>query len=237
MLTSKITKIGKAVICGGRGVGKTAMLEQLIYGHVTIDSELHSTIEDTYVASVDTGKGSRDMLRIYDTAGLQGNVQLPRHYLLFSDAFILVYDPSDPASLDMLAGIKSDIDKYKDKKEMIIIVIANMHSRHTRSTGALPINVTSPGGGSVAHSPNGNHHTNGSSTTQPVNDLIESNLNRANNWCARERIKHYTVNAMERASLYEPFIQLAIRMYPTQTKSSFPQLRQLTQKTSKVDNS
>ncbi|XP_053681365.1 NF-kappa-B inhibitor-interacting Ras-like protein isoform X2 [Anopheles nili] len=210
MLTSKITKIGKVVICGAKGVGKTAMLEQLIYGHVTIDSELHSTIEDTYVASVDTGKGSRDMLRIYDTAGLQGNVQLPRHYLLFSDAFILVYDPSDPASLDMLAGIKSDVDKYKDKKEMIIIVIANMRSRQTRSVGNTQLNN---------------------------NDLIESNLNRANNWCSRERIKHYTVNAMERASLYEPFIQLAIRMYPAQTKSSFPQLRQLTQKTSKVDNS
>ncbi|XP_049289292.1 NF-kappa-B inhibitor-interacting Ras-like protein [Anopheles funestus] len=241
MLTSKISKIGKVVICGGKGVGKTAMLEQLIYGHVTIDSELHSTIEDTYVASVDTGKGSRDMLRIYDTAGLQGNVQLPRHYLLFSDAFILVYDPSDPASLDMLAGIKSDIDKYKEKKEMIIIVIANMHSRQGRLTSGAPINAApSTGGGTLLHSPNGNHHqSNGANNSPQIsnNDLIESNLNRANNWCARERIKHYTVNAMERASLYEPFIQLAIRLYPTQTKSSFPQLRQLTQKTSKVDNS
>lgn len=80
--------------------------------------EIHSTIEDTYVASVDTGKGSRDTLRIYDTAGLQGSVQLPRHYLAYPDAFILVYDPSDPSSLDMLGGIKSDIDKYKDKKEV-----------------------------------------------------------------------------------------------------------------------
>ncbi|EAA05174.3 AGAP011283-PA [Anopheles gambiae str. PEST] len=232
MLTSKITKIGKVVLCGGKGVGKTAMLEQLIYGHVTIDSELHSTIEDTYVASVDTGKGSRDMLRIYDTAGLQGNVQLPRHYLLFADAFVLVYDPSDPASLDLLAGIKSDIDKYKDKKEMIIIVIANMHSRHPRSAGnGAPT-------GTVPQSPNGNqYHSTSNGSQISNNDLIESNLNRANNWCARERIKHYTVNAMERASLYEPFIQLAIRLYPTQTKSSFPQLRQLTQKTSKVDNS
>ncbi|XP_035902669.1 NF-kappa-B inhibitor-interacting Ras-like protein [Anopheles stephensi] len=239
MLTSKISKIGKVVICGGKGVGKTAMLEQLIYGHVTIDSELHSTIEDTYVASVDTGKGSRDMLRIYDTAGLQGNVQLPRHYLLFSDAFILVYDPSDPASLDLLAGIKNDIDKYKDKKEMIIVVIANMHSRQARLTGGQPMNAPTTGGHPLPHSPNGTHHSNGahSGPQSGNNDLIESNLNRANNWCARERIKHYTVNAMERASLYEPFIQLAIRLYPTQTKSSFPQLRQLTQKTSKVDNS
>ncbi|XP_055626656.1 NF-kappa-B inhibitor-interacting Ras-like protein [Toxorhynchites rutilus septentrionalis] len=216
MLTSKISKVGKVVICGAKGVGKTTILEQLIYGNITIDSEIHSTIEDTYVASVDTGKGSRDTLRIYDTAGLQGNVQLPRHYLSYPDAFILVYDPSDPTSLDMLGGIKSDIDKYKDKKEIFVIVIANMRSRQSRSANSSPINS--------------NHQ-------QLSNDAIESNLTRANNWCARERIKHYTVNAMERASIYEPFIQLACRLYPPQTKSTFPQLRQLTQKTSKVDNS
>ncbi|XP_062562838.1 NF-kappa-B inhibitor-interacting Ras-like protein [Armigeres subalbatus] len=218
MLTSKISKVSKVVICGGKGVGKTAILEQLIYGNVTIESEIHSTIEDTYVASVDTGKGSRDTLRIYDTAGLQGSVQLPRHYLTYPDAFILVYDPSDPSSLDMLGGIKSDIDKFKDKKEIFIIVIANMRSRQSRSAGSSPINSSQQ-------------------QYQMNNDAIESNLTRANNWCARERIKHYTVNAMERASLYEPFVQLASRLYPPQTKSSFPQLRQLTQKTSKVDNS
>uniref|UniRef100_A0A1Q3EXW1 Putative ras family small gtpase n=1 Tax=Culex tarsalis TaxID=7177 RepID=A0A1Q3EXW1_CULTA len=219
MLTSKISKVGKVVICGAKGVGKTSMLEQLIYGNVTLDTEIHSTIEDTYVASVDTGKGSRDTLRIYDTAGLQGSVQLPRHYLSYPDAFILVYDPSDPASLDMLGGIKGDIDKFKDKKEIFIIVIANMRSRQSRSTNSSP--MSSPQ----------------IQQQQQQTDAIESNLTRANNWCARERIKHYTVNAMERASLYEPFVQLASRLYPPQTKSSFPQLRQLTQKTSKVDNS
>ncbi|XP_039428721.1 NF-kappa-B inhibitor-interacting Ras-like protein [Culex pipiens pallens] len=218
MLTSKISKVGKVVICGAKGVGKTSILEQLIYGNVTLDTEIHSTIEDTYVASVDTGKGSRDTLRIYDTAGLQGSVQLPRHYLSYPDAFILVYDPSDPASLDMLGGIKADIDKFKDKKEIFVIVIANMRSRQSsRSVNSSPL--SSP------------------QIQQQQTDAIESNLTRANNWCARERIKHYTVNAMERASLYEPFVQLASRLYPPQTKSSFPQLRQLTQKTSKVDNS
>lgn len=44
--------------------------------------------------------------------------QLPRHYLQFPDGFILVYDPCDSTSLDMLAGIKADIDKNKDKKEV-----------------------------------------------------------------------------------------------------------------------
>lgn len=38
MLTSKPAKIGKVVICGMKGVGKTAILEQLIYGHITPDS-------------------------------------------------------------------------------------------------------------------------------------------------------------------------------------------------------
>ncbi|XP_058456991.1 NF-kappa-B inhibitor-interacting Ras-like protein [Malaya genurostris] len=217
MLTSKISKVGKVIICGAKGVGKTTILEQLIYGNITIESEIHSTIEDTYVASVDTGKGSRDTLRIYDTAGLQGSVQLPRHYLNYPDAFILVYDPSDPSSLDMLAGIKSDIDKFKDKKEIFVIVIANMRSRQTRSNSSSPINTSYL-------------------QQQITTEAIESNLTRANNWCARERIKHYTVNAMERASLYEPFVQLASRLYPANSKSSFPQLRQLTQKTSKVDN-
>lgn len=61
-------------------------------------------------------------------------------------------------------------------------------------------------------------------------------INRANNWCERERIRHYTVNAMERASLYEPFIGLAVRLYQPPAKTTFPQLRQLTQKTSKSDN-
>ncbi|XP_059622481.1 NF-kappa-B inhibitor-interacting Ras-like protein [Phlebotomus argentipes] len=193
-----MVKVGKVLICGMKGVGKTAIIEQLICGNITPDSELHPTIEDTYVASIDTGRGARDLLRIFDTAGLQGNIQLPRQYFQLSDAFVLVYDPSDPASLDILAGVKSDIEKCKDKKEMIVIVVANMHMRGHR--GGM--------------------------------DPAEAILNRANIWCARERFKHYVVNAMERASLYEPFISLAARIHVPQTKSAFPQLSKLTQKNS-----
>lgn len=215
MLTSKVGKVGKVLICGMKGVGKTALLEQLIHGHITPESEIHSTIEDIYVASVDTGRGSRDTLRIYDTAGLQGKAQLPRHYLYFPDGYILVYDPTDTSSLDMLADIKADIDKNKEKKEVCIIVLANMRSKAATKKPESP--VTSP----VA-------------TNQP--DPVEVVLSRANNWCARERIKHYTVNAMERASLYEPFISLTARLHPPQTKSAFPQLRQVMQKSQKSDS-
>lgn len=109
----------------------------------------------------------------------------------------------------MLDDIKMDIDKNKEKKEVAIIVLANMRSR------------------------NGNSKRMESPPSSP--DPIDAILSRANSWCARERIKHYTVNAMERASLYEPFINLCTRLHPPQPKSSFPQLRQVMQKTQKSD--
>ncbi|XP_023307079.2 NF-kappa-B inhibitor-interacting Ras-like protein [Lucilia cuprina] len=213
MLTAKIGKVGKVMICGMKGVGKTALLEQLIYGNVNMETEIHPTIEDIYVASVDTGRGTRETLRIYDSAGLQGKAQLPRHYLYFPDGYVLVYDPTDPQSLDMLADIKQDIDKNKEKKEVPIIVLANMRARR-KDTPPSPTQAPS---------------------AQNQADPVELILNRANSWCSRERIKHYTVNAMERPSLYEPFINLCSRLHPPQTKSSFPQLRQVMQKTQKME--
>jgi len=34
MLNAKIGKVGKVLVCGMKGVGKTALIEQLVYGHV-----------------------------------------------------------------------------------------------------------------------------------------------------------------------------------------------------------
>uniref|UniRef100_A0A336MLW8 CSON003608 protein n=1 Tax=Culicoides sonorensis TaxID=179676 RepID=A0A336MLW8_CULSO len=202
MLAPKPIKITKVLMCGAKGVGKTTILEQLIHGNVTKD--LYPTIEDIYVASVDTGKGTRDQLSIYDTAGLQGtSQQLPRHYITFPDAFILVYDPTDPSSLDILGNLKADIDRNKEKKEISFVVLANMRSKSR---------------------PQQNSPSKDNSMLDP-----ESVLLRANNWCAREKIKHYVVNALERPSLYNPFIDLAIKLHPGQTKTStFTQLRQKT---------
>uniref|UniRef100_A0A1A9UER9 NF-kappa-B inhibitor-interacting Ras-like protein n=1 Tax=Glossina austeni TaxID=7395 RepID=A0A1A9UER9_GLOAU len=215
MLTTKIGKVGKVLICGMKGVGKTALLEQLIYGNVSVETEFHPTIEDIYVASVDSGRGSREILRLHDSAGLQGKAQLPRHYIHFPDGFALVYDPTDPSSLDMLADIKQDIERNKEKKDVPIIVLANMRSKRREAPASI-FNAQQ---------------------TNSVNSAnqMEIVLNRAISWCSRERIKHYTVNAMERPSLYDPFINLCARLHPPQTKSTFPQLRQVMQKTQKSD--
>lgn len=58
-----------------------------MFNGIPCSQELHPTIEDTYVASVDTGRGARDIIRIYDTAGLQGTIQVNKWPFNYSIPF------------------------------------------------------------------------------------------------------------------------------------------------------
>ncbi|CAL1677829.1 unnamed protein product [Lasius platythorax] len=187
-------KTTRVVVCGMKGVGKTALLEQLIYGNIDAKMEIHPTIEDIYVANIETDRGTKEKVRFYDTAGLESlqsnvnNQQLPRHYLGFADGYVLVYDTGKPESLDVLFPLKKDIDKNKDKKEIIVIVIGNR------------------------------------TKTDAVLNNLENTASKATNWCTREKIKHYEVNVMDRSSLFEAFIYLSSKLNPPANKSTFSQL-------------
>ncbi|XP_072756483.1 NF-kappa-B inhibitor-interacting Ras-like protein [Anoplolepis gracilipes] len=187
-------KTTKVVVCGMKGVGKTALLEQLIYGNIDAKTEIHPTIEDIYVANIETDRGTKEKVRFYDTAGLESlqtnvnNQQLPRQYLGFADGYVLVYDTGKPESLDVLFPLKKDIDKNKDKKEIIVIVIGN----RTKTDVAL--------------------------------NNLENTVSKATNWCTREKIKHYEVNVMDRSSLFEAFVYLSSKLNPPANKSTFSQL-------------
>ncbi|KAK0178692.1 hypothetical protein PV327_007560 [Microctonus hyperodae] len=112
-------KTTKVIVCGMKGVGKTALLEQLIYGNVTSKTEIHPTIEDIYVANIETDRGTKEKVRFYDTAGLEAlqtntnNQQLARHYLGFADGYVLVYDTTKPESLDPLSRRKRRCNNNK----------------------------------------------------------------------------------------------------------------------------
>ncbi|XP_015596011.1 NF-kappa-B inhibitor-interacting Ras-like protein [Cephus cinctus] len=187
-------KTTRVVVCGMKGVGKTALLEQLIYGNVNSTTEIHPTIEDIYVANIETDRGTKEKVRFYDTAGLEplqsntNNQQLARHYLGFADGYVLVYDTAKPESLDVLFPLKKDIDKNKDKKEIVVIVIGNRTKTDTELYN------------------------------------LENTASKAANWCTREKLRHYEVNVMDRPSLYEAFIHLSSRLNPPPNKSTFPQL-------------
>lgn len=60
-------------------------------------------------------------------------------------------------------------------------------------------------------------------TDAPLNSL-ENTVSKAVNWCAREKVKHYEVNVMDRSSLFEAFVHLSSKLNPPTNKSTFPQL-------------
>ncbi|XP_075894890.1 NF-kappa-B inhibitor-interacting Ras-like protein 2 [Nelusetta ayraudi] len=116
----------KVVVCGQSAVGKTAVLEQLLYSNHVAGSEPMETLEDIYIGSVETDRGTREQVRFYDTRGLRDGIEFPRHYYTFADGFVLVYSIDSKESFKRMEALKKDIDRHRDKKEVTIIVLGNM---------------------------------------------------------------------------------------------------------------
>lgn len=115
----------KVVVCGQGSVGKTAVLEQLLYANHVAGSETMETLEDIYIGSVETDRGSREQVRFYDTRGLRDGQEFPRHYFTFADGFVLVYSIDSKDSFKRVEALKKEIDRCRDKKEVTIVVVGN----------------------------------------------------------------------------------------------------------------
>lgn len=92
-----------------------------------LGTESNQTQEDVYVASVETDRGVREQLRLYDTRGLHDGVDLPKHYFSVADGFVLVYSVDSLESFKKVDALKKEIDKSRDKKE-VHNVIKDCHS-------------------------------------------------------------------------------------------------------------
>ncbi|KAL9869543.1 NF-kappa-B inhibitor-interacting Ras-like protein 1 isoform 2-T2 [Geothlypis trichas] len=88
-------------------------------------SEEGATIEDVYLASVETDRGVKEQLRLYDTRGLQEGVELPKHYFSVADGFVLVYAVTSLEAFQRVELLKKEIDVFRDKKEVAVIVLGN----------------------------------------------------------------------------------------------------------------
>lgn len=115
----------KVVVCGQAAVGKTSILEQLLYGNHVIGSEMIETQEDIYVGSIETDRGVREQVRFYDTRGLRDGLELPKHCFSCTDGYVLVYSTDSKESFKRVELLKKEIDKSKDKKEVTIVVLGN----------------------------------------------------------------------------------------------------------------
>ncbi|XP_077125019.1 NF-kappa-B inhibitor-interacting Ras-like protein 1 isoform X3 [Ranitomeya variabilis] len=134
-------KGSRIVVCGQAGVGKTAILEQVLYGKHIIGQESIETLEDVYIASVETERGVKEQLRLYDTQGLQEGTELPAHYFSIADGFILVYSVDSLESFRIVEHLKRDIERLRDKKER----------GYPAGCGAAAINVKSAADGVSWH--------------------------------------------------------------------------------------
>ncbi|KFO11600.1 NF-kappa-B inhibitor-interacting Ras-like 2, partial [Balearica regulorum gibbericeps] len=115
----------KVVVCGQASVGKTSILEQLLYGNHVVGSEMIETQEDIYVGSIETDRGVREQVRFYDTRGLRDGLELPKHCFSSTDGYVLVYSTDSKDSFKRVELLKKEIDKSKDKKEVTIVVLGN----------------------------------------------------------------------------------------------------------------
>ncbi|XP_077772406.1 NF-kappa-B inhibitor-interacting Ras-like protein 1 isoform X2 [Podarcis muralis] len=108
----------KVLVCGMASVGKTAILEQVLYGKHDVGAECSATSEDVYVALAETDRGVKEQLRLYDTRGVQEGEEFPKHYFSLADGFVLVYAVNSLESFERADWLKKEIDKCRDKREI-----------------------------------------------------------------------------------------------------------------------
>ncbi|XP_075236318.1 NFKB inhibitor interacting Ras like 1 [Lycorma delicatula] len=133
-------KTARVIFLGMKGVGKTAILEQAIYGNITKESIFHPTIEDIYVANVETERGTKERIRLYDTSGVDGVAQARQcGQLGQADGYVLVYDTGRPESFDCIVALKKEVDKNREKKEVTVIILGNNLTSMTS-----PVQLESP---------------------------------------------------------------------------------------------
>uniref|UniRef100_H0XQL3 NFKB inhibitor interacting Ras like 2 n=1 Tax=Otolemur garnettii TaxID=30611 RepID=H0XQL3_OTOGA len=210
----------KVVVCGQASVGKTSILEQLLYGNHVVGSEMIETQEDIYVGSIETDRGVREQVRFYDTRGLRDGAELPRHCFSCTDGYVLVYSTDSRESFQRVELLKKEIDKSKDKKESLTLLPlvecygftahSNLPTPRLRQFSSLSL----PLGLEVTIVVLGNKC-----------DLQEQRRvdpDVAQHWAKSEKVKLWEVSVADRRSLLEPFIYLASKMTQPQSKSAFP---------------
>ncbi|XP_014215482.1 NF-kappa-B inhibitor-interacting Ras-like protein [Copidosoma floridanum] len=187
-------KTVKIVVCGMKSVGKTALLEQLVHGNITAKTEMHPTIEDTYAAYIESDKGSKEKIRFYDTAGLE-----PLQNIMSNQQLARHY-------LGFADGFLLVYDTAKPESLDVLIPLKKDIEKNKEKKDITVLVIGNKTKLNAEH------------------QLLENTVVKASNWCAREKLKHFEVNAMDRSTLFEAFVYLSSNINPPQTKSTFPQL-------------
>ena len=136
----------RIVLIGQKGVGKSEIIGKLLYGDNS--ESFVASDEDIHLAVVDTDRGTREKVRIMEVnLDPNGDIKLQldqfKHYyqcevgyrttakkenfyfINIIQAFILVVDLTSEESLQIAEIAKQTVDKAKEKKETVCILLAN----------------------------------------------------------------------------------------------------------------
>lgn len=93
------------------------------------------------MASVETDRGVKEQLRLYDTKGLHDGQDLPKHYYSVADGFVLVYSVDSLESFRRVDTVKKEIDKSRDKKEACLHYSELVPCDTYKNSGIMRLNV------------------------------------------------------------------------------------------------
>jgi len=113
----------KVIVCGARGCGKTSILEKVIYDN---NGPFSATVEDVYVANIETDRGTKEKIRFYDTQGVDNDYKdsaIPRHLLAAADGVMIVYSVDDWKSYQVAETIRKEIKNNSEKKDLVVVVL------------------------------------------------------------------------------------------------------------------
>jgi GTPase KRas len=112
----------KLVVAGGNGVGKSALVIQLIQGTFVADHD--PTLEDSYLknAAIDD---EPCLLNILDTAGGEEFGALRETFIRAGQGFVFVYSVSSRSSFDEISPIIKKVLKMREGDHASFILVGN----------------------------------------------------------------------------------------------------------------
>lgn len=117
--------IYRVVTLGKSGVGKTSLLENLVYERFNRARPHLPTVEDIYECTITTDRGSEERVHIYDTSGQTDvvNSTLRSHCVTTADGIVLVYSCSNcRESFTYIKDMRQEIDGLRGKDVPVVVV-------------------------------------------------------------------------------------------------------------------
>ncbi|GBP80240.1 GTP-binding protein Rhes [Eumeta japonica] len=112
----------KVVVLGAAKVGKSSIISQFLYG--TFSPKYKRTVEEMHHGDFNVN-GVRLTLDILDTSGAYEFPAMRALCMSSADAFVLVYDITDPNSFTEVRSLRDQIHEIKESTAVPIVVVGN----------------------------------------------------------------------------------------------------------------